>query len=60
MGQLDGRTVVITGGARGLGAEAARQVVGAGGNAVVTDVLEEEGRRAVAGLIVDVDRKSVV
>ncbi|MFC7877855.1 glucose 1-dehydrogenase [Isoptericola sp. NPDC057391] len=50
MGQLDGRTVVITGGARGLGAEAARQVVAAGGNAVVTDVLEDEGNATAAEL----------
>ncbi|MFD6177963.1 MULTISPECIES: glucose 1-dehydrogenase [unclassified Isoptericola] len=50
MGQLDGRTVVITGGARGLGAEAARQVVAAGGNAVITDVLEDEGRATAAEL----------
>ncbi len=50
MGQLDGRSVVITGGARGLGAEAARQVVAAGGNAVITDVLEDEGRATAAEL----------
>lgn len=45
MNDLTGRTVLITGGARGLGAEAARQAVAAGANVVVTDVLDEEGRR---------------
>ncbi|WP_055603657.1 glucose 1-dehydrogenase [Streptomyces aureus] len=43
MNDLTGRTVLITGGARGLGAEAARQAVAAGANVVVTDVLDEEG-----------------
>ncbi|WP_411071748.1 glucose 1-dehydrogenase [Streptomyces sp. cmx-4-25] len=44
MNDLTGRTVIITGGARGLGAEAARQAVAAGANVVITDVLDEEGR----------------
>ena len=40
---LAGRTVVITGGARGLGAAAAEQAVAAGARVVLTDVLAEEG-----------------
>ncbi|MFJ5550489.1 SDR family oxidoreductase [Streptomyces sp. NPDC093225] len=36
--------MVVTGGARGLGAATARAVVEEGGLAVVTDVLEDEGR----------------
>ncbi|MER5730039.1 glucose 1-dehydrogenase [Streptomyces sp. NPDC002138] len=40
---LSGKVVVITGGARGLGAAAARAVVAGGGKVVITDVLEAEG-----------------
>ncbi|MFJ6700450.1 glucose 1-dehydrogenase [Streptomyces sp. NPDC091272] len=47
---LTGRTVVVTGGARGLGAEAARQAVAAGANVVITDVLDEEGAATAAEL----------
>ncbi|MCX5225208.1 glucose 1-dehydrogenase [Streptomyces sp. NBC_00233] len=50
MNDLTGRTVLITGGARGLGAEAARQAVAAGANVVVTDVLDEEGRATAEAL----------
>ncbi|MEU3609616.1 glucose 1-dehydrogenase [Streptomyces sp. NPDC035033] len=41
---LRGRTVIVTGAARGLGAAAARAAVGAGARVMLTDVLEEEGR----------------
>ncbi|MFJ6516684.1 glucose 1-dehydrogenase [Streptomyces filamentosus] len=41
---LRGRTVVVTGAARGLGAAAARAAVAAGARVLLTDVLEEEGR----------------
>lgn len=44
MADLQGKTVVITGGARGLGAEACRVAAEAGARVVLTDVLEEEGR----------------
>ncbi|MFJ2744163.1 glucose 1-dehydrogenase [Streptomyces sp. NPDC087440] len=47
---LTGKTVIITGGARGLGAEAARQAVAAGANVVITDVLDEEGQATAAEL----------
>ncbi|MFG2886612.1 glucose 1-dehydrogenase [Streptomyces sp. NPDC048297] len=50
MHDLSGRTVIITGGARGLGAEAARQAVAAGANVVITDVLDEEGEATAAEL----------
>ncbi|MEV2253937.1 glucose 1-dehydrogenase [Streptomyces sp. NPDC050147] len=47
---LTGKTVVITGAARGLGAEAARQAIGAGANVVLTDVLDKEGEVTAAEL----------
>ncbi|MGH4030772.1 SDR family oxidoreductase [Actinomycetota bacterium Odt1-20B] len=47
---LTGKTVIVTGAARGLGAEAARQAVEAGANVVLTDVLEEEGKATAAAL----------
>ncbi|MFF3318546.1 glucose 1-dehydrogenase [Streptomyces sp. NPDC003035] len=47
---LTGKTVLITGGARGLGAEAARQAVAAGANVVITDVLDDEGGATAAEL----------
>ncbi|MFI5644205.1 glucose 1-dehydrogenase [Kitasatospora sp. NPDC051705] len=50
MNDLTGRTVIITGGARGLGAEAARLAVAAGGNVVITDVLAEDGGAVAAEL----------
>ncbi|MFJ9697355.1 glucose 1-dehydrogenase [Kitasatospora sp. NPDC101183] len=50
MNDLTGKTVIITGGARGLGAEAARLAVAAGANVVITDVLEEDGKATAAEL----------
>ncbi|MBV2153793.1 glucose 1-dehydrogenase [Kitasatospora sp. SUK 42] len=50
MNDLTGKTVIITGGARGLGAEAARLAVAAGANVVITDVLEDDGRATAAEL----------
>ncbi|POX39027.1 3-alpha-hydroxysteroid dehydrogenase [Streptomyces sp. Ru73] len=50
MTDLSGKTILITGGARGLGAEAAREAVAAGARVVLTDVLAEEGAATAAGL----------
>ncbi|EST36516.1 glucose 1-dehydrogenase [Streptomyces roseochromogenus] len=50
MTDLQGRTVLITGGAQGLGAEAGRVAVEAGARVVLTDVLEDEGRLTVEKL----------
>ncbi|WP_225803855.1 glucose 1-dehydrogenase [Streptomyces sp. NK15101] len=44
MTDLRGRTVIITGGARGIGAETGRAAVESGARVVLTDVREEEGR----------------
>ena len=50
MNTLEDKVVIITGGARGLGAEAARQAVAAGARVVVADVLEQDGAALVAEL----------
>jgi 3alpha(or 20beta)-hydroxysteroid dehydrogenase len=47
---LEGKVVLITGAARGMGAEHVRQLVAAGAKVVATDVLDEQGRALVAGL----------
>ncbi len=47
---LRGRTVIITGGARGIGAETGRVAVESGARVVLTDVREEEGRAAARRL----------
>ncbi|UQX00695.1 glucose 1-dehydrogenase [Streptomyces sp. RerS4] len=47
---LDGKVVVITGAARGQGAEEARLCAAAGARVVVTDLREEEGRAVAESL----------
>jgi len=42
--QLEGSTFVVTGGASGLGAATVRMLVAGGGNAVIADLKEAEGR----------------
>ena len=43
MKRFDNRTVIVTGGARGMGASFARGFVAEGANVVIADVLEQEG-----------------
>ena len=50
MGKLDDRTVLVSGGARGIGAAIARAVVGEGGRVVIGDVLDDEGAQIVTEL----------
>jgi len=44
MKRFENRTVIVTGGARGMGASHARGFVAEGANVVIADVLEHEGR----------------
>ncbi|MBF6451186.1 glucose 1-dehydrogenase [Nocardia elegans] len=48
MGKLDGKVALITGGARGMGAEHVRQFVAEGARVVFGDVLDDEGRALAA------------
>ena len=44
MKRFDGRTAIVTGGARGMGARHARGFVAEGANVVIADVVQQEGR----------------
>jgi 3alpha(or 20beta)-hydroxysteroid dehydrogenase len=44
MKRFDNRTVIVTGGARGMGASHARGFIAEGANVVIADVLEQEGK----------------
>jgi 3alpha(or 20beta)-hydroxysteroid dehydrogenase len=50
MGRVNGKTVIVTGGARGMGAAFARRLVAEGAAVVVTDVLVDEGEAVAAEL----------
>ncbi|RBO93741.1 glucose 1-dehydrogenase [Nocardia puris] len=50
MGRVSDRTVLITGGARGMGAAFARRLVEEGASVVIADVLAEEGAAVAAEL----------
>src|SRR6267378_999430 len=45
MQRFNNRTVIVTGGARGMGASHARGFVAEGANVVIADILEQEGRK---------------
>jgi 3alpha(or 20beta)-hydroxysteroid dehydrogenase len=55
MGRVDGKTALISGGARGIGAASARALVAEGAKVVLGDVLDDEGR-AVADELGDAAR----
>jgi 3alpha(or 20beta)-hydroxysteroid dehydrogenase len=46
MGRVDGKVALISGGARGMGAEHARALVAEGAKVVIGDVLDDEGKAA--------------
>jgi len=48
--RLEGRTILVTGGASGLGAAAAAMIVAAGGHTIVADINERTGAAAAARL----------
>ena len=50
MKRLNGRVYLLSGGARGIGAAQARQLVGKGGMVVIADVLIDEGRKLASEL----------
>lgn len=53
MGKLDGKVILITGGARGQGAAEGRLALAEGATVVLTDVLDEEGERAAGEMGAD-------
>src|SRR5271166_2804382 len=50
MNRLDGKVALISGAARGIGAETARLMVDAGAKVAVADVLDERGRETVRAI----------
>ena len=50
MTRFNGRVYLLSGGARGIGAAQARQLVGEGGMVVIADVLIDEGRKLASEL----------
>ena len=50
MGRMDGQVVLISGGARGMGAAEASLLAEEGASVVIGDVLDEEGRRSADGI----------
>jgi NAD(P)-dependent dehydrogenase (short-subunit alcohol dehydrogenase family) len=58
MNRLDGKAALVSGAARGIGAETARLMVEAGASVVLGDVLDERGRETVRALAAAGGRRS--
>ena len=50
MNRLDGKVALVTGGARGIGAETARLMIEAGARVVVADIVTEQAMETVERL----------
>ena len=50
MGMLDGKTAIVTGGARGIGFAIARRYIAEGARVVIADIDESAGKAAAAAL----------
>ena len=50
MGMLEGKTAIVTGGARGIGLAIAKRYVAEGARVVIADIDESTGKAAVATL----------
>ena len=50
MGMLDGKTAIVTGGARGIGLAIAKRYIAEGARVVIADIDESAGKAAVAAL----------
>jgi NAD(P)-dependent dehydrogenase (short-subunit alcohol dehydrogenase family) len=55
--RLDGRTVIVTGGARGIGFAVAELCASAGADIAIIDMLEEQGRASAERLATSSNRK---
>ena len=53
MGRIEGKTALISGGARGQGAAEATLFAGEGANVILTDVLDEDGERTADAIGAD-------
>jgi NAD(P)-dependent dehydrogenase (short-subunit alcohol dehydrogenase family) len=50
MSRLDGKVALVSGAARGIGAETARQIAEAGARVAIGDVLDERGRETARAI----------